>query len=200
MKDGVIKYKCDLIDSKPVSEALIFDLNHWRTKLYLEGLIGEDVEGIGYGNISQRINLSNEFIISGTQTGNLDLLEARHYSLVKSFNIAKNKLSCEGKIRASSESLTHAIIYESLPEVNCVIHIHNKQMWKNLLFNELTTSSESLYGSTELAYEIKELLNAVDIAKNNIIVLSGHEDGIFFFGQKVSATGEAILQKIKFKT
>ncbi len=199
MKDGVIKYKCDLIDSAPVSEALIFDLNQWRAKLYLKGLIGEDIDGIGYGNISQRINLSNEFIISGTQTGNLESLEAKHYSVIKNFDIDKNKLNCEGKIRASSESLTHAIIYESLPEVNCVIHIHNKPMWKDLLYNELTTSREGLYGSTELAYEIKELLKTVDIDKNKVIVLSGHEDGIFFFGQTVSDTGETILQKIKVK-
>jgi len=198
MKDGVIKYNCKLIEADPVSKSLINELNEWRNELHKFGLIGEDNEGIGYGNISQRIEFSKRFIISGSQTGNITTLEPKHYSTVDSYDIEKNSLSCQGKIKASSESLTHAIIYNSLPEINCVIHIHNKEMWEKLLFNELTTSPESLYGSIELVYEIKELLKHVDLEKNKIIVLSGHEDGVFFFGKSISDAGMKILESISF--
>jgi len=198
MKDGIIKYKCNLIEADPISESLIHELNEWRNELHKFGLIGFDSDGIGYGNISQRIEFTNEFIISGTQTGEIVNLDPKHYSHVTKYDIEKNSLTCNGKIKASSESLTHAIIYESLPEINCVIHIHNKEMWENLLFNELTTSPESTYGSVELVNEIRELLEQVEVKKNKVIVLSGHEDGIFFFGESISDAGMAILERVGF--
>ncbi len=198
MKDGIIKYNCKLIDAAPVPEVLITELNKWRNKLHLLALIAEDDDRIGYGNISQRIALTNSFIISGSQTGGITTLEPKHYSTVDNYDIEKNSLTCQGKIKASSESLTHAIIYDSLPEINCVIHIHNKELWEKLLFNELTTSQESLYGSIELVYEIKELLKHVDLERNKIIVLSGHEDGVFFFGKSISDAGMKILESISF--
>ena len=198
MKDGVIKYNCTLINSEPISELVILELNEWRDKLHKHGLIGEDDEGIGFGNISSRVESNNEFIISGSQTGKIRSLKTKDYSHVINYNIDKNSLTCKGKINASSESLTHAIIYESLTEVKCVIHIHNKVMWEKLLFNEVTTSSESLYGSIELANEIKELIKDIDLDKNKIIVLAGHEDGIFFFGKSISEIGSVILEQIGF--
>ena len=198
MKDGIIKYDCTLIETEPVSESIINELNEWRNEIHKFGLIGVDADGVGYGNISQRIEFTNEFIISGSQTGNIISLEAKDYSHVSSYDIEKNSLTCQGKIKASSESLTHAIIYESLPEINCVIHIHNKEMWEKLLFNEITTSPESLYGSIELVNELKELLTQVDLKKNKVIVLAGHEDGIFFYGETISDAGMAILERVGF--
>ena len=90
-------------------------INSYRKKLYELELIGAYPDGIGFGNISIRNNKS-EFIISGSATGNFKNLTKKHYSLVKDYNIHKNSVLCKDLNKASSESLTHAAIYESNKE------------------------------------------------------------------------------------
>jgi L-ribulose-5-phosphate 4-epimerase len=38
--------------------------------------------------------------------------------------IRKNSLTCQGQVKASSKSLTHAAIYAANPRVKAVIHVH----------------------------------------------------------------------------
>jgi L-ribulose-5-phosphate 4-epimerase len=54
------------------------------------GLIGAYNNGIGFGNISQRLAPSNGlFVVSGTQTGHLPQLNAQHYAIVTQYSIEK---------------------------------------------------------------------------------------------------------------
>ena len=100
--------------------------------MHEKGLIGMYPDGIGFGNISIRCN-ENTFLISGTATGGIIDLDNSHYALVTDYNLTTNSLTCKGSINASSESLTHALIYESSPSTNAVIHIHNLALWKKLM-------------------------------------------------------------------
>ena len=68
MDEGVIKYHCHWIKREPVETFSIADLMKKRDLMHSLGLIGVYENGIGFGNVSQRINNSNQFIISGTQT------------------------------------------------------------------------------------------------------------------------------------
>ena len=111
MDEGYIKYSCIWIKSAPISDKGLIGINIWRQKLFALGLIGSYEDDIGFGNISIRVRNSSQFIISGTQTGHIPFLKNYHYTLVTSFNIEKNSLTCQGPIKASSESLTHAAIY-----------------------------------------------------------------------------------------
>ena len=96
-------------------------LDEWRQKLYAAGLIGEYVEErIGFGNISIRSADHGQFLITGTQTGNLATTTEEHYSLVTSYDIAGNKVWCSGPLQASSEAMTHAAIYELDPAIGAV--------------------------------------------------------------------------------
>ena len=66
------------------------------------------------------------FLITGTQTGEIKNLNREHYTCVTDYNIEKNFIRSEGPIKASSESLTHAMIYELDPAIKVVIHVHHE--------------------------------------------------------------------------
>lgn len=193
--EGIIKFVCNWLPGEPPEFDLIAELNEYRSELHKFGLIGAYPDGLGYGNISIRIPGTDNFIITGSQTGHLQVLEAEHYSIITGYSIKDNTLECTGMIKASSESLSHAAVYQALPDVQAVIHVHNQDLWSNLIFNEVTTSPELEYGTVELALEIDDLLRQIDPAKNKIIVLGGHQDGIISFGPNIFDAANALLSK-----
>ena len=66
---------------------------------------------VDYGNISIRGPEPGQLIISGTQTGHLQELSEQHYALVTEADADANRVACRGRVRASSETLTHAAIW-----------------------------------------------------------------------------------------
>src|SRR5210317_869130 len=115
MDEGVIKFKCNWVKSSAIPNDRLAEINPWRARMFTLGLIGAYPDGTGYGNISIRNN-DNSFIITGTGTGGLNELDNKHYTRVDSYNFKENSIHCSGPIKASSESLTHAMIYECSPE------------------------------------------------------------------------------------
>ncbi len=193
--EGYIKYQCNWIKSEPLSLNEIAELNQWRNQLYELGLIGEYDDGIGFGNISIRYYQPGQFIISGTQTGNLSTLNEHHYTRVTNFNLERNFLTCCGPIQASSESLTHATLYQANPTVNAVIHVHHLQLWENLMYKVPTTDKNVSYGTPEMAKEILRLFREDNLMKTKILVMSGHEEGIICFGKNLQEAGNILLDK-----
>ncbi len=182
--EGYTKFICNFTHTDCIKTNEIEELSFYRTKLFDIGLIGSFGNNISYGNISRRTN-KNEFIISGTNTGKPKITNKEHYSKVTGWNISKNQIVCEGLIPASSETLSHAAIYEKLDNMNAVIHIHNKILWEKY-FNVLpTTSEKASYGTVELALEIRKILADETVLKKGIIILGGHRDGILLFGQSL---------------
>ncbi len=173
--EGIIKFTCSLIEDEPPDSDIISELNEVRNELFRLGYIGVNSDNIGYGNISMRYDADNSFIITGTQTGAKKILTPADYTIVTKFNIAANTLTCRGKVKASSESLTHAAAYSASARISAVIHIHSKKIWLKLYNSVLATPEECSYGTPQLALEIKKICR-----KNyeNIIVLKGHEEGI----------------------
>ncbi len=197
MDEGYIKFKCNWVKTGPFSKDKISAINTWRNTLYKLGLIGVYDNGIGYGNISIRIN-EKSFLISGSTTGKLKILNGNHYALVNGYNIIQNEVTCVGPVKASSESLSHAIIYECSPDTNAVIHIHNAIMWGNLINSLPATGTNILYGTPEMAIEIGRLFNETNLAKEKILVMGGHPEGIIVFGQTIEEAGEILLKKQSF--
>ena len=194
--EGYIKYQCHWKKRKTIVRANIIEINQWRRKLYNLGLIGKYDNGIGFGNLSVRIPHSQYFIISGTQTGGIAELTAEHYTKVTDFDWHKNYVTCEGLIKASSETLTHAAIYVAQPEVNAVIHVHNAQLWRRLLNLVPTTNPKYAYGTPEMAEEIIRLCQQPETQQQKIVVMSGHEEGILTFGKNITEAGNALLNRI----
>lgn len=193
--EGYTKYQCNWINSEPVSFDEIAQLNQWRNQLYELGLIGEYDNGIGFGNISIRYFQPGQFIISGTQTGNLSTLKEHHYTTVTNFDLERNFLTCCGPIQASSESLTHATLYQANPTVNAVIHVHNLELWQKLMYKVPTTEADVAYGTPEMAKEILRLFREDNLMKTKILVMSGHEEGIICFGKNLQEAGNILLDR-----
>lgn len=194
---GYVKYQCDWEKTPAVGSKLVTELNVYRTKLYKLGYIGIYPNGIGFGNMSARIQ-GNTFLVTGTATGGLAVLSKEHFTIVTAYDFRKNWLACQGPIQASSEALTHAAVYESSPETQAVIHIHNLMLWSKLKNNVPTTTSNVEYGTPEMAVEIKRLFNETDLYKTKILVMAEHEEGIITFGETVSESFDLIIKYITY--
>ena len=195
MDEGYIKFSCNWIKAKPFSKEKIVAINAWRDRCYKYGLIGAYQDEVGFGNISIRLN-GHSFIITGSATGCLEKLNEHHYVQVTEYDFERNSLNCVGPIKASSESLSHAIIYESSPETNAVIHIHNMGMWKEYIHKVPTTKTNAMYGTPEIANEIKRLFNETDVAVQRLIVMGGHKEGIITFGKTLAEAGSVLLERL----
>lgn len=195
MDEGYIKFNCSWIPSNDVPSDKVAELNVWRGIMYKKGLIGMYPDGIGFGNISIRCD-EKTFLISGTATGGLATLNESHYALVTHYDLGTNSITCVGSLKASSESLTHALIYECSPETNAVIHIHNLDLW-NRLFHQVPTSSENIsYGTPEMANEIKRLFKETTLSAEKILVMGGHREGIISFGKHLDEAGSILMDKL----
>ena len=186
MEEGYIKFQ-PVWAQRPAFPANDFaDLLHWRQRCYAAGWIGAYPDGIGFGNISQRIAGSDQFYISGSATGNFAVLTPAHVARVTAVAAANNELWCTGPIIASSESMSHAVLYEQLPGVGGVIHAHHLGLWESLLHRVPTTAATAPYGSPEMVASIVDLLQTTDLAARKIFVMEGHREGIFTFGQDLA--------------
>lgn len=180
--EGYVKFRCERIDDEPPRGEVIDDLIFARKLLYKQGLIGVLPDGIGFGNVSVRID-SERFAITGTATGDLQDLKPEHIALVESCDVDKNFVLCRGLIDASSESMTHAAVYETEPAAKAVVHAHNSKMWITFFDKIPTTSPDAAYGTPEMAKEIRRLFRETDLRSKRIMVMGGHEDGILAFGE-----------------
>lgn len=181
--EGVIKFHCEWINA-PIPEVGLHwsELIAYRNKLYADGLIGVYPDGIGFGNISLRWGASEEFVISASQTGHIPVASADHFALVTKYDVEQNSIICVGPMKASSESLTHAMIYATFSEVTAVIHVHNNSNWHKLLQQIPTSRPEVPYGTPEMAAEVQRLAREEDLGHKKIFVMAGHEDGILSLG------------------
>lgn len=191
-REGVIKFQCNWQQSGNVVNDSQFEaINKYRQLLYHKQLIGADDEDIGFGNISIRTD-NNSFLISGSATGKYSVLGPEHYTQVTSYNIAENSLECTGPIKASSESLSHAVIYLTRPDVQAVIHIHSDQIWKAYI-NKLPTTSEAVeYGTPDMAFSIAQCIKQ-SRNDSSVIVMGGHPQGIIAYGKSLEEAHSSIL-------
>lgn len=200
--EGVIKYRCDWNRISPdiITEDGLDILNIWRSQLIKEAVIGQNDEGVGFGNISYRLEGSNYFLITGSQTGHLPVLTKEHIALIEEFSIEKNYVKCSGLTKASSETLSHAVFYSVLTKCNAVIHIHSKKIWMQARGSYRTTAVEALYGTPELARSIIETLNDSSAAEEQIIIMGGHQEGIMIYGNTLDQAGTIALELVdKYK-
>lgn len=194
MSEGYIKFNC-IWDHQEFEfpDDLYAQLETARLQLYNLGLIGMYPNGIGFGNISARGQELGIFIISGSATGGFSGLKQSDYAKVTNYIIGKNIIYCSGLTKASSESLTHAAVYESLPEVGAVIHVHCLWLWEKLLKYYPTTSTEIEYGTPEMALAIGNLASELNVNEEKCIAMGGHQEGIVIFGSNLAEATEQII-------
>jgi len=177
------------------ASAKLSELITWRDRLFAWGAIGIYPNGIGYGNISQRD--TRGFWITGSRTGHVPHTDAQHYTLVDHWNIDRNTLHCTGSIRASSESLTHAAIYDHDPEIQAIVHVHHPELWQRLKHQLPTTDAQIPYGTPAMAWEMWRLLDETDLRHSRILVMAGHEDGLLSFGRTLEDAVQPLADHLK---
>ena len=194
---GSIKFTCDRVVVELSRFAEFDELNKYRRKLLRLGTIGIDTNGVGFGNLSVRNGATSRFYITGSGTGKLLELTPADCASVVAYHFARNWLQSEGLTVASSESLTHAAVYESDPTTGAVIHCHDMKLWRALLHKVPTTPEKVEYGTSEMAYAVRGLFDNTDVLKKKIFVMAGHEGGVVAFGKDLRSAFAQLTEESK---
>ena len=192
-----IKFSCERVATEVNSFGKLADLNAYRRKLIDLQLIGMDPNGIGFGNLSVREGGTGNFYITGSATGGIPELTLADCAKVVACDFERNRLRYEGSALPSSESLTHAAIYESDATAGAVIHCHDSKLWAAALNRAPTTSKVAEYGTPEMANEIMQLTARTGVASRNIVVMAGHEGGILTFGKDLEEAFAVLMRERK---
>jgi ribulose-5-phosphate 4-epimerase/fuculose-1-phosphate aldolase len=191
MDEGYVKFTLESDPGPPPELPVIAELNRVRTELVDLALIGMYPSGIGYGNVSIRVG--DSFWISGTATGGKRTLAPEDYARVVAADLERNTVRSLGTVRASSESMTHAAVYDARPDLTAVLHVHSRSLFRFMLEREYPrTPTTTPYGTPEMAGEIGNLVRGgTDPA--GVIVMAGHEEGVLSYGTSLDEALAALL-------
>jgi ribulose-5-phosphate 4-epimerase/fuculose-1-phosphate aldolase len=192
-----VKFTSERVTSELGSFSGFAEFNTYRRKLLELRLIGADSKGAGFGNLSMRDGATKNFYITGSATGRVWELTPANYTKVVAYDFERNRLSYEGSTIPSSESLTHAAIYESDASVGAVIHCHDLTLWTAILNQAPTISKAVKYGTAEMAYEVMRLFELTDLRSGKIFVMAGHEGGIVTFGSDLEEAFAVLMREWK---
>ncbi len=180
LDEGYIKFRLEWQEGPPleVPDTLI----QVRDRLHALGLVGMYTDsGIGFGNVSVRM-ADGKILISGSGTGAVAQSHAGLFSVVTDYDIARNRVKCQGPVPASSETLTHAMLYACDPQIGAVLHVHQLAAWKRLLYQVPTTHADTPYGTPEMALEVRRLYTDGTLPQSRFLAMAGHEEGLIAFG------------------
>ncbi len=198
-QEGVIKYQLNHTQ-QPISRLCsLTEINAWRTVVVRLELIGQSPErydNIGFGNISQRVDAhSEQFIVSGTQTGHIEQLSPEHYCLIVKAEPHQNRLQSCGLCKPSSESLTHASVYAQDKTIQAIIHAHSPEIWKHTAALGLPhTGADVPYGTVEMAMAVEQLFQSGKLTQTTLFTMLGHEDGVVAFGSNMREAAWELIE------
>ncbi|MGZ5529205.1 MAG: class II aldolase/adducin family protein [Limisphaerales bacterium] len=192
-----VKFSCERTATETTPFSGLAELNAYRRRLLPLGLIGMDSNGIGFGNLSIRDGTIDNFYITGSATGGIPELTLADCAKVVAHDFERNWLQYEGSTIPSSESLTHAAIYQSDTNAGAVIHCHDSRSWAVILNQAPTTSKTVKYGTPEMAYEIMRLFRVTDLHSRKILAMAGHEAGIVTFGRDLEEAFAVLMHERK---
>ncbi len=196
-QEGVIKFELDHREG-PLSEELaqaLGPLVGWRRVMFDLGMVGQNVNlygGLGYGNVSVRVDAMGSFLVSGSQTSGAKDVTSKDFAFVESFDRDTSKIVSRGEVRPSSESMTHAVLYKTDPNIRCVLHAHDTVIWDYA--NDLGLSStpdDVEYGTSEMVLAVQAI--ARRLGGVGVFSMGGHRDGIIAFGRNEDEAGKRLV-------
>lgn len=207
--EGVIRFETRH-ETRPLEERVFGDtarvLAAWRGILAHLRLLGQDparYEGLGYGNVSARVGPFGDvprgrrrFLVTGTQTAHVAHASLREFCLVESWDVPGNRVASAGLVAPSSESLTHAALYDASPAVRVVLHAHAPELWRRARELGLPVTREgAANGTPEMAAEVQRLYREGTLAATRVAAMGGHEDGVIAFGATAEEAGGALVAR-----
>lgn len=160
-----------------------------RAELRRRGWLGRDADrygGFAYGNLSARCG--DGFVVSGTQTSDLDGTEDELFCWVRGWRLEENRVTSTGPVAPSSESLSHAALYQAASRVRAVLHVHAPELFESAAGRALpATGPEAEAGTVAIALDLLRLGRALPAA--GVVRMAGHRDGLLAHG---AGAGEAL--------
>jgi ribulose-5-phosphate 4-epimerase/fuculose-1-phosphate aldolase len=190
---GAIKFTAERAASTCAPFAALAELNVCRSRLRQKGLIGVDASGIAFGNISIRDGNNPRFFITASGTSGKMELGLNDCARVTAWDLARNWLRFEGRAMASSESLTHAALYQADDHIGGVIHGHSLKIWTALLHRAPFTPEDIEYGTPAMARAVRHLLETTNLRATKVFAMAGHRAGVVAFGKNLSEAYAALL-------
>lgn len=198
--EGVIKYRLEFTPGPPQGIDVLSELIGWQQILHTLGLLGRDSTrygGLAYGNVSRRLP-DGGFVISASQTGDLARPTPADYAVVRHWDCAGNHVSASGPAKPSSESLTHAALYDADPAIACVLHVHVPLVWQRRdRLGVASTAADVAYGTPAMAAEVTRLYRECGFAAQGILAMAGHTDGIVSFGPDPDQAGLPLIRLLR---
>ena len=132
-----------------------------------------------------------EFLVTGSGTGARPHLDPPHYARVVGWSLEGNSVQSVGPAAPSSESMTHAAIYQAAPAVNWVFHGHCPEIWERTDELDLpATPPDVEYGTPAMAAAVRALVERHG-ADGLVLAMAGHRDGVIAMGATAAAAGGA---------
>lgn len=200
MDEGVIKFQLQFTPG-PLPDGLpLAELIAWQRIMHDLRLLGRDPSrygGLAYGNLSLRLE-GNVFVVSASQCADQPRPTAKDYCLVTAWDCAGNRLVAMGPARPSSESLTHAALYDADPAIGCIIHGHSQEIWQQCEALGLTsTAPQVAYGTPAMASEMTRLYREHGFRGRGALAMGGHQDGIVSFGRTCDEAGWEMVRALR---
>ncbi len=206
--EGVIRFDVRHV-REPLEERVLGEtartLAAWRSVLAHLRLLGRDparYDGLGYGNVSARVGPFGDvargrrrFLVTGTQTAGRAHATLREFCLVEQWDIGRNQVASRGEVEPSSESLTHAALYDASPAVRVVLHAHAPELWRRARSLGLpVTDAAAANGTPAMALEVARLYREGTLASTGVAAMGGHEDGVIAIGASAEEAGGALVR------
>lgn len=213
-REGVIRFHAEHRRQplEPVLAATLASLTGWRRILRRLGLLGRDPErygGYSFGNLSRRVDAPHTegphpptgrpFLVSGTQTSHEPEAPLERWAVVERWDFAAERVESRGEVEPSSESLTHAALYDADPSITAVFHVHAPELWQRAGALGLpVTPASAECGTAEMAARVTELVDrrsggAGLLGGAGVIVMGGHRDGILASGHDPEHAGLRLM-------
>ena len=107
----------------------------------------------------------------------------------------RNLVESRGSVEPSSETMTHAALYDTSPAIRCVLHAHSPVVWRRARELRIPTTDASIpYGTPEMALAVQRLCDSTALSEIRILAMGGHEDGIVVFGRTPEEAGGVLLK------
>ena len=156
--------------------------------------------GAGFGNVSARVGPPGSplgrraMLVSCTQTGGQGEVGLDDFCIVERYDIAGNRVDSRGLCQPSSEAMTHGAIYDLGPHIRAVLHGHAPLLWRHARELRIPCTAPGVaYGTQEMAREMARLYRSSGLAEQQILAMTGHEDGVIAFGRSVDEAGQVLV-------
>lgn len=207
--EGVIKFdlhhRCERLDPGRYG-ALAAELAGWRRVMFHLGVLGQDPArygGAGFGNVSARVGPPSSglgrraMLVSCTQTGGFLDAGLDELCVVDRYDVEKNRVDSHGACEPSSEAMTHGAIYDLGLHIRAVLHGHAPELWRRAAeFGLPRTRPEVAYGTPDMAREMRRLYASGRLPEQQLLVMTGHEDGVVAFGRSLDEAGAILVRAL----